>query len=811
MNSMLMLKTQLRVSVRHIRKNKAYSLINVLGLALGISICLVIYLIVHFEFTFDSFHPGGQYIYRIINQRTSGEDFIKDASLPPIMPLAARQAIPGLEAVAGYIRFESHIGRPGIANASPTTRSTIITDANYFSVFPYHWLAGSPATALDAPFRVVLTASNARSLFGKMPLQNIMNQPLTVNDSLEVFVSGIVEDWSGNTDFPFTAFISLSTVDHSFLRNSVALDQWGDLQFPWNSHALLKLTPGARPDEVAAQLSALARQKLTLAPGTKLAFFLQPLADVHFDRSIGNDTTKTHRPTLYVLMGIAGFILLLAVVNFINLSTAMSLQRAKEIGIRKVLGSLRAALILQFLLETAVLTLSAVGIALLLVTPILWLFQPMLPGGMEMHWLSPDLWIFLFTLTMATILLAGLYPARMISSWLPVVCLKGSGNPRAGEKAFLRKALIIFQFTISLVFIISTLIIEHQISYMRNEELGFSTDAVLTIQTDLRDTTYRSSLLAAKIRQVPGVRLVARQSFDPITDFHVTMPVQYRGKKTIDVSAAMQIADSNFIPLFGIKLLAGSNIRNRDSLKEVVINETMSRDLGFATPRDAVGQPLWIGESPVTILGVVADFHEYSYHEAIRPIIISHIAQPETMLAVKLDSKGRHIADLKNILAAMESRYKSVYPALPWNYRFLDDAIANMYKKEEQTAFLMRAAVLVTIFISCIGLFGLAMFTSRQRTKEMGIRKVLGATGAHIVSLLSRSFLALIAIAALIASPIAWLCMHYWLQNFVYRAAIPVWAFLFAALGALAVAFLTILFQTLKAAFINPVEALRTE
>lgn len=811
MNSLLMLKTQLRVCVRHIRRNKAFSLINVLGLSLGICICLVIYLIVHFELTFDTFHPGGKHIYRITNERSSGEDFNKDASLPPIMTVAARQTIPGLEAVAGYSRFESHIGRPGIAGQSPNTRSTIITDGNYFSIFPYHWLVGSPLTALDAPFRVVLTASNARSLFGNMPMQAILGQPLTFNDSLEVFVSGIVEDWSGNTDFPFTAFISRSTVRESFLRNTIDLDRWGDLRFPWNSYALVKLTPDARPDQVAAQLSALARQKLTMPRGSKLAFSLQPLADVHFDRSVGNDSTKIHRPTLYVLMGIAAFILLLAVVNFINLSTAMSLQRAKEIGIRKVLGSLRAALILQFLLETALLTLSAVGIALLLVKPVLGLFHSMLPGGMEMHWSTPDLWLFLLLLTVTTILLAGLYPARMISSWLPVLCLKGSGTPRIGEKAVLRKALIIFQFTISLVFIISTLIIEHQISFMRNKELGFSTDAVLTIQTDLRDTTYRSKVLAARLREIPGVRLVTRQSFDPITDFHTTMPLQYRGKKTIDVNAALQVADSNFIPLFQIKLLAGTNLRNRDSLQEVVINETLSRDLGFATPRDAVGQMLWFGERPIPILGVVADFHEYSYHEAIRPVIISHISQPETMLAVKLDSKGRHIADLKNILAAMERQYKSVYPALPWNYRFLDDAIASMYKKEEQTAFLMRAAVLVTIFISCIGLFGLAMFTNRQRTKEMGIRKVLGATGVDIVTLLSRNFLGLVVVAALIASPIAWLCMHYWLQNFVYRATIPARAFLFAALGVLAVAFLTIFFQTLKAAFVNPVEALRTE
>ena len=634
MKSRLMLKTQLRTAFRHIRKNKAFSLINVLGLALGICVCLVIYLIVHFELTFDSFHPGGQYVYRIINERSKGDDHNRDAAVPAILPPAARQTIPGLEAVAGYHVYESHISAPATAGKLPTSRSAIITDSNYFSIFPYVWLAGSPTTALSTPFRVVLTISNARKLFGNLPLQNIINQPLAFNDSLKVFISGIVEDWSGNTDFPFTAFISQSTISQSFLKNTAALDQLGDVQFRWNSLALVKLNPGTPPDRVALQLSALARQKLNLEPGTKLAFFLQRLTDVHFDTSVSDDIVKGHRPTLYVLMGIALFILLLAVVNFINLSTAMSLQRAREIGIRKVLGSLRATLIVQFLLETALLTVFAVVIALLLVTPMLSLFQSMLPKGLMFHLFTPDLWLFLFLLTVTTTLLAGLYPARMISSWLPVLCLKGSGPQRVEEKAVLRKGLIVFQFTISLVFIISTLIIERQISYMRNEELGFSTDAVLTIQTDMRDTTYRSKVLAAKIQQVPGVRLVSRQSFDPITDLHAMMPLQYRGKKTIDVVAAIQIADTNFIPLYGIKLLAGTNLRGRDSLKEVVINETMSKALGFATPREAIGQFLWLGESPIPILGVVADFHEYSYHEAIRPIIISHVAQPETMLSL---------------------------------------------------------------------------------------------------------------------------------------------------------------------------------
>jgi putative ABC transport system permease protein len=455
-----------------------------------------------------------------------------------------------------------------------------------------------------------------------------------------------------------------------------------------------------------------------------------------------------------------------------------------------------------------------VAIALLLVQPMLSLFHSMLPSNLQFHWFTPDLWLFLFGLIVITTLLAGLYPARVISSWLPVLCLKGSGSLPGEQKTTLRKGLIIFQFTISLAFIIGTLIVQNQISYMRNQDLGFSTDAVMTIETDVRDqNSLRSVVLAQKISELPGVHKVARQSFDPITSFYVNMPLQYRGKKIIQIDGALQIGDTNFIPLYDIKLLAGTNLSGRDSLKEAVINESMSKAMGFASPTDAVGQTIWLGESPIPIKGVVADFHEHSYREAIRPILIGHVSQPENMLAVKLDLQDRHPADLKRILAQIEKAYKEVYAGqpFPFTYHFLDDAIEMMYKKEEQTAFLLRTAVIITVFISCIGLFGLAMYTARQRTKEIGIRKVLGATGANIITMLSRNFLTLVAIAALIASPFAWLVTHYWLQDFVYRAPVPAWAFLGAALGALGIAFLTILSQTMRAALTNPVDALRDE
>jgi putative ABC transport system permease protein len=813
-----MLKNYFKMATRNIARHKAYTFINILGLSLGLSVCLVIFLLTHFELSTDTFHPGGQRIYRLISKEQRPDFTFLQGAVPPITPLAVRQSIPGLETVAAWHGYEAHVqpvgnDKPAAGDKAFPAPATIIAEPQYFSIFSYHWLAGSPATALNEPFKVVLTESRARLYFGNISPEETMGRVLLYNDSLKLTVSGVVEDWKENSDFLYTDFISFPTINTSFLRHKIILDQWGGPDIPSTSVVFVRLAKNADTAQVNRQLATLSRGRIPFDDGNIFTLTLQPLADIHYNENVYDNFPKAHRPTLYALIGIAVFILLLAVINFINLSTAMAIRRAKEVGVRKVLGSGRPAIILQFLVETALITGCALIIAMLAVQPMITLFHSFLPSTLEFHPFTLPVLLFLVGMTVLTTLFSGLYPAKVLSAWLPVLCLKGAGAPATlNEKGGLRKSLIVFQFTISLLFIICTLVIGRQINYMRTQDLGFSTDAILNIDTDPADTTQKSQRLALLIQQIPGVDLVAREVFPPTTDMHTEFSLTYKGKHPVDIRSSIEMADENFIPLYHIRMLAGSPLRNTDSLTGFVVNEAMTRAMGLTDPREAVGKMLFGGDHGTSIIGVVADFHEFSYHEIIAPIAMMDFSgPPKNNIAVRLKTGLHQLGQLQTVLSRMEQVWKQVYPDTPFNYRFLDDAIAALYTKEQKTAVLMNTAMLLTIFISCMGLFGLAMFTAGQRAKEVGIRKVLGATVMDITLMLSGSFARLIVIAVLIASPVAWYLMNRWLQDFAYRIPIGGMVFFFAGGIALAIAMLTIGFQTLKLAFTNPAAILRTE
>ena len=816
-----MLKNYLKIAWRNIINRKTSSLINILGLSLGITSCLAIYLITHFELTFDKFHPDAARIYRmnVERQESAGEKRLL-GYVPPPAARTALAEIPGLEAAAGYQLYLATVRVPGSAHPTQkfdnklegiSTPNTIITDPGYFAIFPREWLAGNAANALRQPYTVVLTRARAQKYFGNAPMDKIVGRELIYNDFLHVTVSGIVKDWKDNTDFPFTEFVSATTLGTGYAKDSL-LTVWGNQDVSWYSRAVVKLEKGVSLARVHAQFASFLKGRVKFDYNSNCRILLQPLSDIHFNAAVDDGVRHAHLPTLYVLMGISIFILLLAVINFINLSTALSIHRAKEIGIRKVLGSSRARLMGQFLMETTILTLFAVGLAVLLVQPVLAAFHSFLPVGVAFHPSDPATVLFLLVLIAITSLLAGFYPARVLSAWLPVLSLKGAAVQKGGEKWWLRKGLIVFQFVISLIFIISTIVISRQINYMRNEDLGFSTDAILSFNTNPDDRGKKARILAEEIRHLPGVAAVAMQSFDPSHNFQVNADFQYKDKGTIrEVHTSLQIGNEQFIPLYQIKLLAGSNLRHQDSLREFVINETLSRQLGFARPEDAVGHFLYADNHVIPIIGVVADFHVYSYREPIGPLALADIDGPETGVAIRLATHGRQLKNLQPLLSQMEGLWKRLYPGEPFSYSFLDDAIAQLYEKEQKTATLMNVAMSITVFISCMGLFGLSLFAARQKTKEIGIRKVLGASVANIVMLLSRDFLLLIGLALLIASPVAWYCMHRWLQDYAYRIPVSGWIFLLAGVIALSIGFITVSFQAIQAAVANPVKSLRTE
>jgi ABC-type antimicrobial peptide transport system permease subunit len=799
-----------------------YTAINVLGLALGISACLIIYLITSFELSFDTFHPDKDQIYRIVTHLSTPEGRSNDiAGGIGILPILARSEISGFETTTGFFNYfpTITINTPGSTpkkfyaprqgeEASPV----IIAEPQYFEIFRYQWLQGNATTALNDPFKVVLSEQQAHKYFGSMPLEEIIGKEVIYNDSLHVAVSGIVKDWDKNTDFGFKDFISFATIQNSFVKNDIDLKNWG--MWNYNAQGFVKLAKTVSPAQVEKQFPAFFKKRSPFPPGMKVRFTLQPLTDIHFNTRYNDAYSRqTHLPTLYGLMAIAAFILIIAVINFINLATAQSFRRAKEVGVRKVLGSSKASLTIQFLIETLFVTVAAVIIAVLVTNPIISSFHSIIPKGVALHLFNTPVLLFLSSIIIVTSLLAGFYPARVLSSYLPVLSLKGQGSKKINRKSYVRKGLIVFQFTVSLVFIIGTVVIGNQIHFILNKDLGFNKDAIVTIHTDYGKPASLVNVLANKVKQLPGVSLITMHQETPASDNHNGTIVEYKGVGTVKIDASFDICDENYVPLFGLKIIAGRNVLQSDTIKEFLVNETCAKALGFKKPENALGKTIQVGirNAKGPIVGVVKDFHAESLHAPISPFFMATLKSNERSISLKLATQGKQISNFKNTIAQIESAWKNVYPADKFEYRFFDESIAKLYDKEQKTAQLMNTAMAIAIFISCMGLFGLATFTAQQRIKEIGIRKVLGASAVGIVTMLSKDFLILVMIALIIASPIAYYFMHQWLQDFAYRVNISWWIFLVSGLSAMLIALLTISFQSIKAALTNPVNSLRSE
>ncbi|GAB4017247.1 permease prefix domain 2-containing transporter [Spirosoma koreense] len=812
----VMIRNYVKTALRNLTKHKVSTLINLFGLTLGVTACLVIYLITNYELSYDTFHPDGERIYRLVGEAQYGAAGEKHpvGFVPNAMPAGIRQEIAGLETVAAFHTIESDVLIPN-GQEKPTrfesrrrmggNADLVVVEPTYFDLFKYQWLAGDPKTALNEPFKVVLSEKKARTYFGDLPVDQVLGKEVIYEDSVRTRVAGIVKDWTQPSDFTFTDFISFATIRASQLNRSIDLDQWDDI---WSaSQAFVKLPPGATPAQFTAPFRRFGKahfqKELRLIPA------LQPLSDIHFNKDYAdNYSRKAHLPTLYGLMAIAGFILLIAAINFINLATAQSVQRAKETGVRKVLGSSRSHLVFQFLSETTFLTLLAVLIALLLANPILSVFQSLTPVGLTFNLISWQTLAFSLVITIMTSLLSGFYPSWVLSSYQPALTLKGQTALQGGQKGYLRKGLIIFQFTVSLVFIIGTLMVSRQLNFMRNKDLGFSTNAIIEINT-LRDD--RSLVLAQKIKQLSGVERVTMEWFPPMGNSYMMTKLKYKGKKELEMDVSAKIGDENFIPLYQLRLLAGRNYHKSDSLREMVINATYAKALGFKKPVDALNQFVEMQGKQIPIVGVVADFHQQSFHEKINATFIGYLPRQSKNIGVKLATPNGQLSEIKTTLAGIEQAWKTVYPDNRFDYTFLDDSIAKLYEKEQKTAQLVNTATIIAILISCMGLFGLATFTAEQRTKEIGIRKVLGASVASIMALLSVDFLKLVVVALLIASPIAWWAMGQWLSDFAYKVELSWWIFALAGLLAVGIALLTVSFQSLKAALVNPVKSLRTE
>jgi len=831
-----MIKKQLLFALRRLSRHKLTTSINILGLTLGVLSCLVIYLYVSFEFSYDKFHTDRDRIYRVVVW-TSKSNGSHNEGAGMTTPLAAdlRREATGFSAVTSLYTDDTRVlvpvaGKPAEvipAVSDGEKQHMTFADSDYLSIFHYQWLAGNPATALQKPFSVVLTQSEAQRYFGNGNPADWMGRPLIYYDSLTVTVTGIVKDWQQNSDFGFKDLLSYNTIEHSFLQKD--MNGWNLWQS--NINAYVKLSPGTTVAQAEKQFPAFFKRHKQLGDDEKGGLSLQPLADIHFNEAYSDEYgRRAHKPTLLALAGIALFILVIAAINFINLSTAQAILRAKEVGVRKVLGSSRGGLIWQFLSETGIIVVAAMLLALLLANPIITALHGFIPEGVRLRISDPNAWLFMGLTVLVTCLLAGWYPARALSSFLPVISLRGAGTRQLNSKSYLRKGLIVFQFTVSLVFIIGTMMVGRQIHYVLNTDLGFKKDAIVTFDVP-RFQPNRRAVLAAGIRSFSGVQQVSLSSNTPQADGHNGTYLEYKGATDTKIDVACDQIDPNYMSLYGLPLVAGRNFVVADTARRgsdpasagsspasapfraFILNETAARMLGFSRPADAVGQQVSTGYGGVLgpVVGIVRDFHSQSLHEKIPPFFFTTQSNAGGVLSVKLSSATLRVGQVKELLTKMEVAFKKVYPESAFQSRFFDESIQRLYDREQKTAQIMNIAMGIAIFISCMGLFGLAAFTANQRTREIGIRKVLGASVPHLVSLLSREFILLVGLATLIAAPVAGWGMHQWLQDFAYQTSMPWWIYVLAGTAAVAIALLTVSFQAIRAATANPVKSLQVE
>jgi predicted permease len=816
-----MIRNAFMIALRNLRQNKVFTAINILGLAIGISASLVIYLLVQYDFSFDKFHEGGDRIYRVVsNFEFSGDQFY-NPGVPHPMGDAVGKEITGLEASTPFLTASSDtkVSTGGSGHTTTVFKNQehiIFADARYFNIIRYQWLAGSPQTALSQPHQVVLTKTTAQRYFPGMTTAAIIGKELYFNDTVRTMVTGIVQDIQQHTDFTFTTFISRATLSGTSLRPG----DWDN----WNSttgasQLLVKLLPGVSPKQVEKQLVTLYKKYSKPDPhvsGSTL-HLLQPLQDLHFNEKYRPfDQRTAHKPTLYGLLAVAAFLLLLACINFINLTTAQSARRAREIGIRKTMGSSRKLLVFQFLGETFLLTLLATLLSALLTPLLLKVFASFVPSGLHFNIAEqPDILLFLLLLIIAVSLLAGFYPALVLSGFKPVLVLKNQAFAYSGQTrhAWLRKSLTVFQFVIAQVFIMATILVGKQISYTLNKDLGFKKDAVLYFESSFYDTSHTNKyVLLNRLRSIPEIAMVSLSTQPPSTQSFWSGPMKYKdGKKEVETNVSFKFCDTNYFRLYQLKLLAGSNLQQSDTVREFIINETYARILGFRQPQQAVGKYLEWSNKRFPITGVVADFHEKSLHEMIKPTALASWTSNERCFNVLLRSRDASSSNWKTAIQKIESNWKKIYPDNDFEYHFLDESIAGYYTAEKNISHLLAWATGLAVFISCLGLLGLVVYTTNQRTKEIGVRKVIGASVIQIISLLTRDFLKLVALAFLVAVPLAWWATHRWLQNFAYRTAISWWVFALSGTIMLLIALLVLSVKTFRAASANPVKSLRTE
>jgi len=810
-----MFRNYLKIAARHLAKQKMYSVIKIGGFALSIAACLLIALYIRDELSYDRFYPTASRIYRITGEYDNNGKLETGADWPPPMAKALREDYPEVEKSG---RLMPH---PLFYCAGSNQVRTIDNEQNtYEEGFTYAdpdmldilqvpMVYGDRAHALNEPNTIVLSKKKADKYF---PNQNPVGKLIILNNDKERIykVGGVMQD------FPAT-----SHIHYDFWMSLTGYELWKDEQGKWGSsnyYTYVLLKPGTDAAKFQSKLKGIltkyylpmlqqAGDKEADSFTQKARILAQPISDVHlYSYNIDDGLQKGDIRFIWLFGAIASFILIIACINFINLSTAKSANRAKEVGLRKVIGSHRIGLVQQFLTESLLFGILSFILGILIATFTLPLFNKLFAKSLSIPWSS--WWLFPVMIVAAIIVgtLAGLYPSFYLSAFKPINVLKGQLS-RGSKNSILRNGLVIFQFTTSIILIISTLVIYNQTQYILHKKIGFSKDQVLLIQgtntLENRTLSFKNELLKSA-----DIKDVTISDFLPVSGTKRdgnTFYKEGRMKEDIGVSSQKWRVDYDYIKTMGMQIIEGRNFSRemRSDSGATIINKTMAEKLGL---KNAIGQRIVNGWETWTVIGVVEDFNFESMRQSVDPLCMILGNNTSTIVAAKIKS-----ANTKAAISYISSVWKGFAPNQPIRYTFLDESFANMYADVERTGSIFTTFAVLAIIIACLGLFALSAFMAEQRNKEIGIRKVLGASVSGITTMLSKDFVKLVFVSIVVASPIAWWAMTKWLQDFAYRVPISWWMFCVAGLAAIIIALITISFQSIRAALMNPVKTLRAE
>lgn len=806
-----MFRNYLKIAIRNVYRYKGFSLINILGLAIGLTGCFLIGLFVWDEMQYDRFVKNGDNIYRVY-LKTNDNSNKSMALTPPMYATYLKENYPEVEQTTRLYMWESKMLMEVGEKKAYETKG-FIADSNFFSVFPLKFLKGTPANALEDRYSVVLTEKLAEKYFGK---EDPLGKTIRL-DKTDYAVKGVLATIPEHFHLDFAYILPMAAGDIAAER----MQRWGWQQF----FTYVKVKEGSNVHSLQSKFFEVAKRETSREEEEESAYvpYFQPLKDIHLHSSgLEYDNAKRGNAT-YVggLTIIALFVLMIASFNFINLSTARSFRRAKEIGIRKVAGAGRKQLVFQFIGESILITLISIVIAALATHQILPLLNSFTNKSISFNPITdPILLLLILGAALVIGALSGLYPALFMSGFQPIKVLKGfkTIGGSGGSAAVLRKALVVVQFSLSALLIVCTVIVYRQMKFMHEKDLGFNKDQVLYFDAQ-GGVVDKPEVFKDELRSLGGVISVTGGYGLP-GDLFATDGIIVPDKDgDKEYPASHILADHDYIKTMGLTVITGRDFSREmptDVKESFLINETAVKELGFGTPEKAIGRELkWEEWSPLDslnpvklgkVIGVVKDFHMKSLHEKLTPTVLQIYPQELEKIAVKVKA-----ANLPNTINQIEATWNKFTPEYPLDYNFLDENFAAMYNAEDKLSTLLLIFTAMALFIGCMGLFGLAAFSSEQRIKEIGIRKVLGASVFSIIAMFSKTFLKPVFIALFIAFPIAWWAMHNWLQDYEYRINISWWVFVVAGLGALFIALMTISFQCFKAATANPVKNLRTE